>query len=244
MGLDPATTITWYGHACVEVRTPGGKTILIDPWFGNPKSPKAASAVSACDVLLVTHGHSDHFGDALALASRLRPAWPVIHELGLWLARRLPGGADAVTGMNKGGTFHVGEVAITMVGADHSAGDWNAGGETTLYLGEPAGFVVRLENGYTIYHAGDTNVFAEMKFIGELYRPSLALLPIGGHFTMGPREAALAMELLGVDAVAPIHWGTFPILAGTPDQLRRELDARGLRNVMVHRWAPGESLRG
>jgi len=244
MGLDPATTITWYGHACVEVRTPGGKTILIDPWFGNPKSPKPVSAVSACDLLLVTHGHSDHFGDALALASRLRPTWPAIHELSLWLARRLPGGADAVVGMNKGGTFRIGEISITMVGADHSAGDWNPGGETTLYLGEPAGFVIRLENGYTIYHAGDTNVFAEMRFIGELYRPNLALLPIGGHFTMGPREAALAIELLGVDAVAPIHWGTFPLLAGTPDELRTNLDARGLGHVTVHAWAPGESLRG
>jgi L-ascorbate metabolism protein UlaG (beta-lactamase superfamily) len=244
MGLDEATTITWYGHACVEVRTPGGETILIDPWFGNPKSPKPAAAVSTCNVLLVTHGHSDHFGDALALASRLRPTWPAIHELSLWLARRLPGGADAVTGMNKGGTFRAGEISITMVGADHSAGDWNAGAETTLYLGEPAGFVIRLENGYTVYHAGDTNVFAEMRFIGELYRPNLALLPIGGHYTMGPREAALAVELLGVDAVAPIHWGTFPILAGTPDQLRTELDTRGLRQVTVHAWAPGESLRG
>jgi len=244
MGLDAATTITWYGHACVEVKTPGGKTILIDPWFGNPKSPKPAAAVTACDLLLVTHGHSDHFGDALALASRLRPTWPAIHELSLWLARRLPGGADAVTGMNKGGTFAFGDIGVTMVGADHSAGDWNPGAETTLYLGEPAGFVIRLENGFTIYHAGDTNVFAEMRFIGELYRPNLALLPIGGHFTMGPREAALAVELLGVDAVAPIHWGTFPILAGTPDQLRTELDARGLGQVDVHGWAPGETLRG
>jgi len=244
MGLDAATTITWYGHACVEVKTPGGKTILIDPWFGNPKSPKPAAAVTACDLLLVTHGHSDHFGDALALASRLRPTWPAIHELSLWLARRLPGGGDAVIGMNKGGTFAFGDIGVTMVGADHSAGDWNPGAETTLYLGEPAGFVIRLENGYTIYHAGDTNVFAEMRFIGELYRPNLALLPIGGHFTMGPREAALAVELLGVDAVAPIHWGTFPILAGTPDELRTELDARGLGQVAVHGWAPGESLRG
>ena len=92
--------------------------------------------------------------------------------------------------------------------------------------------------------AGDTNVFAEMRFIGELYRPNLALLPIGGHFTMGPHEAALAVELLGVDAVAPIHWGTFPILAGTADELRTELDARGLGQVAVHGWAPGESLRG
>ena len=244
MGLDPETTITWNGHACVEVRTPGGKTIVIDPFYANPKSPKTAADVKACDLLLVTHGHGDHFGDALALASRLRPKWPCIHEMSLWLARRLPGGGDAVVGMNKGGTWLDGGIAVTMVGADHSAGDWNAGGETTLYLGEPAGFVIRLENGYTIYHAGDTAVFGDMRLIGELYRPNLALLPIGGHYTMGPREAALAVELLGVDAVAPIHWGTFPILAGTPAQLRVELDSRGLSAVAVHAWAPGDSLRG
>jgi L-ascorbate metabolism protein UlaG (beta-lactamase superfamily) len=241
MGLDPATTITWYGHACVEVRTPGAKTILFDPWFGNPKSPKPADAVTACDLMLVTHGHSDHMGDAVALASRLRPTWPCMHEMSLWLARRLPGGADALTGMNKGGTFAFGDINVTMVGADHSAGDWNPGGETTLYLGEPAGFVVRLENGYTIYHAGDTNVFGDLRIIGDLYRPNLALLPIGGHFTMGPREAALAVELLGVKDVMPIHYGTFPLLAGSPAQLRDELTARGLGDVVVHAPKPGQA---
>jgi L-ascorbate metabolism protein UlaG (beta-lactamase superfamily) len=243
MGLDRETTITWLGHAAVEIRTPGGRAVVIDPWYGNPKSPKPATAVTACDLLLVTHGHSDHFGDALAIASRLGPTWPAIHEMGLWLARRLPGGADAVIGMNKGGTMMAGEIAVTMVGADHSAGDWNAAAETTLYLGEPAGFVIRLENGYTVYHAGDTNVFSDMALIGSLYRPDLALLPIGGHYTMGPREAALAVELLGVSDVAPIHWGTFPILAGTPAALADELAARGRGQVRVHGWAPGEVLR-
>ncbi len=242
MGMDGAS-ITWYGHACVEVRSPRGTSILVDPWFGNPKSPKAAADVRACDLLLVTHGHGDHMGDAVALASRLRPTWPCIHEMSLWLARRLPGGSDAVVGMNKGGTFAFGEIAVTMVGADHSSGDWNAGAETTLYLGEPAGFVIRLENGKTIYHAGDTNVFSDMRLIGELHRPDLALLPIGGHYTMGPREAALAVELLGVEEVAPIHWGTFPLLAGTPGTLRHELEVRGLRGVTVHDWAPGGTIR-
>jgi len=243
MGLDPQTTLTWFGHACVEVKTPGGKTILFDPWFGNPKSPKPASAVTACDLLLVTHGHGDHLGDALMIASRFHPVWPAMHELSLWASRRLTGGSDAVTGMNKGGTFMVGEIAVTMVGADHSAGDWNSDAGTTLYLGEPAGFVVRLENGYTIYHAGDTNVFSDMELIGELYQPNLALLPIGGHYTMGPREAALAIELLGVDAVAPIHWGTFPLLAGTPAALSDELAARDLASVEVIAWEPGQSIQ-
>lgn len=242
MGLDRDTTFTWYGHACVQVRTPGDRVILIDPWFGNPLSPQTADAVERCDLLLVTHGHSDHLGDAVALASRLRPAWPVIHEMSLWLGRRLPGGSDAVTGMNKGGTVEAAGVRVTMVSADHSAGDWNASAETTLYLGEPAGFVVELENGFRFYHAGDTAVFGDMALIRELYRPDIALLPIGGHFTMGPREAALAVELLGVKHVMPIHYGTFPILDGTPDQLRSELDSRGLADVDIHAPQPGGSI--
>jgi L-ascorbate metabolism protein UlaG (beta-lactamase superfamily) len=242
MGIDRDTTFTWYGHACVEVRTPGDKVILIDPWFGNPLSPRTADAVERCDLLLVTHGHGDHMGDAVALASRLRPAWPCIHEMSLWLARRLPGGADAATGMNKGGTVEAAGLRVTMTTADHSSGDWNAGAETTLYLGEPAGFVVELENGFRFYHAGDTAVFGDMRLIGELYRPEVALLPIGGHFTMGPREAALAVELLGVQHVIPIHYGTFPLLAGTPTQLRAELDARGLTTVEVHAPAAGGSV--
>ena len=242
MGLDRDTTFTWYGHSCYEVRTPGGQIVVIDPWFGNPRSPRTADSIDRCDVLLVTHGHFDHFGDALALASRLRPIWPCMHEMSLWLARRLPGGADATIGMNKGGTVEAAGLKITMVGADHSAGDWNPGGETTLYLGEPAGFVVELENGFRFYDAGDTAVFGDMRLIRELYRPELAMLPIGGHYTMGPREAALAVELLGVSHVVPIHYGTFPILAGTPDQLRSELAARGLGDVAVHAPEPGGSI--
>ena len=142
---------------CFEVRTPGGKSILIDPWFGNPRSPRTADSIERCDLLLVTHGHYDHMGDAVALASRLRPAWPCMHEMCLWLARRLPGGADAAIGMNKGGTFEAGRACkVTMTHADHSAGDWNPGGETTLYLGDPVGLVVELENGFRFYYAGDT----------------------------------------------------------------------------------------
>ncbi len=242
MALERDTTITWFGHACIRIDTPGGKVVLVDPWFGNPRSPLAADAVDRCDVLLVTHGHGDHMGDAVALASRLRPAWPCIHEMSLWLARRLPGGGDAITGMNKGGTVDVAGLRVTMTGADHSAGDWNAAGETTLYLGEPAGFVVEMENGFRIYHAGDTNVFGDMRLIGELWRPDLAILPIGGHFTMGPGEAAKAVELLGVQHVLPIHYGTFPILAGTPAQLRTALDAMGLSEVAIHAPEPGGSV--
>jgi L-ascorbate metabolism protein UlaG (beta-lactamase superfamily) len=241
MAIGRDTSFTWLGHAAVEVRTPGDKVILFDPWLGNPRSPRTAESVERCDLLLVTHGHGDHMGDAVALAARLRPAWPCIHEMSLWLARRLPGGSEQVTGFNKGGTVQAAGVRVSMVPAEHSAGDWNASEETTLYLGEPAGFVVELENGFRIYHAGDTAVFGDMRLIRELFRPELAMLPIGGHFTMDPVAAALAVELLGVQHVLPIHWGTFPALAGTPQHLQQAVAARGL-SAEVHAWSPGDTI--
>jgi L-ascorbate metabolism protein UlaG (beta-lactamase superfamily) len=236
------TAITWFGHACVQVVTPGGKTILIDPWFGNPRSPRTPESVDRCDLMLVTHGHSDHLGNAVQIASRTRPAWPAIHELSLWLARNYAG-KDSVVGMNKGGTVEAAGLKVTMTSADHSAGEWNAGGETTLYLGEPVGFLVELEDGTRLYHAGDTAVFGDMRLIAELFHPDLAMLPIGGHYTMDPTGAALAVELLGVRHVLPIHYGTFPLLAGTPDELRTALAARGLGDVTVHDPGPGATIR-
>ncbi len=242
MRRDGETAITWFGHACVEVVSPGGKTILFDPWFGNPMSPRSPDAVDRCDLLLVTHGHSDHLGNALQIASRTRPAWPAIHELSLWLGRNYAG-KDAVIGMNKGGTVEVAGLQVTMTSADHSSGDWNAGGETTLYLGEAVGFVVTLEDGTRVYHAGDTALFGDMRLIGEMLKPDIALLPIGGHFTMDPEAAAVAVEFLGVGQVMPIHYGTYPILAGTPERLRAALQARGLDHVKLHAPKPGETVR-
>ncbi len=236
------TAITWFGHACVELVSPGGKTVLIDPWFGNPRSPRPPEAVDRCDVMLVTHGHSDHLGNALQIASRTRPAWPAIHELSLWLARNYAG-KDDVIGMNKGGTVAVAGLRVSMTGADHSAGEWNASGEAPLYYGEPVGFVIELEDGTRVYHAGDTALFGDMRLIRELWQPDVALLPIGGHTTMDPAAAAIAVEYLGVGHVMPIHYGTFPLLAGTPDELRTNLKGRGLGAVMVHAPQPGEVVR-
>ncbi len=241
MGLDTSATFTWFGHSCWEVRTPGGKTIVFDPWYSNPSSPKRPDAVDACDVLLVSHGHADHFGDALMVGSRTRPAWPCIHEMSLWLGRNFAH-KDGLIGFNKGGTVEVAGLKVTMVRAEHSAGDLYAGAETPIYLGEPVGFVIELEDGFRFYYAGDTDVFSDMRLIGERHRPALALLPIGGHFTMDPVGAAQAVDLLGVSQVAPMHYGTFPILAGTPDQLREELGKRGLGDVAVLTTTPGSAI--
>jgi L-ascorbate metabolism protein UlaG (beta-lactamase superfamily) len=242
VAIDRDTTFTWFGHSCWEVTTPGGRTILFDPWFSNPASPRNPADVARCDLLLVTHGHDDHFGDALPIASRTRPTWPCIHELSLWLGRNYAH-KDTLIGMNKGGTVEAAGIKVTMVRADHSAGDIYAGAESPLYLGEPAGFIVELENGFRFYFAGDTDVFGDMRLIAERFRPELAFLPIGGHFTMDPTAAAMAVELLGVKHVLPMHYGTFPILAGTPAALEEALAARGLRDVAVHAPQPGDSVR-
>lgn len=235
---DGSARFTWYGHACIEVVTSTGTVVLIDPWFGNPRSPKPADAVTHCDLLLVTHGHGDHLGDAIELARRLGPTWPAIHELSLWAGPQAGRGTTLI-GMNKGGTMEAAGLRVTMMRAEHSAGGPMVG-DATAYLGEPAGFVVELEDGLRLYHAGDTDVFGDMALIRELHRPDIAFLPIGGHYTMDPRAAAKAVELLGVPRVVPIHYGTFDALAGTPDQLRSALTGRGLTDVKVISPQPGE----
>ncbi|HJW21787.1 MAG TPA: metal-dependent hydrolase [Candidatus Limnocylindrales bacterium] len=246
-----ATSITWYGHSCVEIRTPGAKTILLDPWFGNPKSPKAAADVDRCDVMLVSHGHFDHLGsgprgvreaDAISIARRTKPAWPCIHELSLWLEDQLADAGVEIIGMNTGGTVETRGLRISMVHADHSAGDWSTEGEGPLYLGEPVGFVIELEDGSKVCYTGDTALFGDMQLIGDIHRPDLAILPVGGHYTMGPAEAARAVGLLGAGEVMPVHYGTFPILAGTPAALRDALAARGLGGVTVHAPEPGGTI--
>jgi L-ascorbate metabolism protein UlaG (beta-lactamase superfamily) len=196
----------------------------------------------------VSHGHFDHIGcspgdvanaDSVTIARRTRPVWPAVHELSLWLEAQPDLGAEVI-GMNKGGTVRARGLAVTMVHADHSAGDWAGASATPLYLGEPVGFVVELPGGPRLYFAGDTALFGDMRLIGELHRPDVAFLPIGGHFTMDPVAAARAAELIGPRIVVPIHYGTFPILAGTPDELRAELARLDLGEVVVLSPEPGE----
>jgi L-ascorbate metabolism protein UlaG (beta-lactamase superfamily) len=227
-----ATRITWLGHATVLVRTAQGTSILIDPWIAqNPKYPKNYELPSKIDCILLTHGHGDHMSDAAPVAARHGAKVVAIYELAAYLSGK---GVSDTVGINLGGTVQLGDVAATMVEAKHSAGVQDESG--THYAGIAAGYVLSITGGPVLYHAGDTTVFGDMKIIGDLYRPRIAMLPIGGHFTMGPREAALAVNLLQPQVVLPIHCGTFPMLAGTPDALAGLVPP----NVEVVRWSPGE----
>jgi L-ascorbate metabolism protein UlaG (beta-lactamase superfamily) len=229
--------LTWLGHAAFRITTPSGKVVIIDPFLsGSPTCPPALKKPDRVDIMLITHGHGDHLGDAVALAKEFKPQIVCIADMGGWLVSK---GAEKVIGMNKGGTVAVGEIEATMVHAFHSSGI-DDGGEI-VYGGEAAGYVIQLPGGLTIYHAGDTQVFGDMKIICDLYKPELALLPIGDHYTMGPREAALAIRLLNVKHVVPMHYGTFPVLTGTPERLR-EL-TQDIAGLEIHALKPGESLQ-
>jgi L-ascorbate metabolism protein UlaG (beta-lactamase superfamily) len=224
--------ITWLGHSSFVLKTPGGKTMLLDPWYtGNPSFPAAARPKSA-DLILISHGHSDHITDAAATAKGTGAAVVGIWEVTSWLGSK---GVQNLEPMNKGGTVEVKGLRVTMTEACHSSSFEENG---IVYLGEPAGFIVRLENGQTIYFAGDTSLFGDMKMLAELYKPDIAFLPIGDRFTMGPDTAAIAARWLGVRQVVPMHWGTFPLLTGTPEQLKKYLDGTG---IQVLELKPGET---
>ncbi len=208
--------LTWLGHATFRIETPEGKTLYIDPWIGgNPMCPEGEKDVKKVDVLVITHGHFDHIADAVELAKPEGRTVVGIFELCSWLEKK---GAKKTSAMNKGGTQVVADVKITMVHAVHSCGIQD--GDQIVYGGEACGYVLEFSNGVKMYHAGDTNVFSDMAIIRDLYAPKIAMLPIGDHFTMSPREAAYACKLLKPEAVIPMHFGTFPALTGRPAQLQ------------------------
>lgn len=236
-GKPTSAKITWLGHAAFLIATGDGRRIAIDPYIeNNPKFPKGFE-YGKLDVLAPTHGHFDHFGeDGVALAKRSGATVVCVHELALFCQSK---GVEKVSGMNMGGAQTVAGIEIRMVQAFHSSGTSGAGADTNP-PSDPCGFVFTLPDGFKVYHSGDTNVFSDMALIAELYEPDVALLPIGDFYTMGPREAAKACELLRVPRVIPMHWGTFPILPGKPDALRKELAKRGLSTEVIE-LAPGES---
>ena len=229
--------ITWLGHATFRIITPSGSRILIDPWvMGNPACPDDLKDPGPLDAMLITHAHFDHIGDAVELGQRTGAQVLAIPETAAWLGSK---GIENTIDFNKGGTVEVAGCRVHMVHAVHSCGITD--GDQIIYGGEAAGYVVEFQNGFKLYHAGDTAVFSDMALIGRLLQPDWAMLPIGDHYTMGPRSAAEAIRMLGVKTVVPMHFGTFPLLKGTPDELRKNAgDVDGLEVVELE---PGQSLR-
>ena len=228
--------MTWLGHGGVLYRSPGGKWLWVDRWTGAPTYADAYRTAARADVVAPTHGHFDHVGnDCDDVVELAQSGGQVVcsHEMSLFLPSR---GIEAV-GMNKGGTFEAAGIKLTMVHAEHSGGITVTGGEheATREVG-CWGWVIEFEDGTRVYHTGDTDLFGDMALVRERWAPSIAVLPIGGHYTMGPADAARAVTLIGADTVLPVHWGTFPALAGRPDDLASQTDAEVLRLEPGETW--------
>jgi L-ascorbate metabolism protein UlaG (beta-lactamase superfamily) len=234
MSSGKGARVTWLGHSTMLVESGKGVKILIDPYIkGNPSYPKDFVLPEKIDYILLTHGHGDHIGDAVPVAKKCDATVVAVFELASYIESK---GVAKTIGMNVGGTVQLGDVAVTMVDAKHSAAAIDEKG--VHYVGVATGFVLRPENGPALYHSGDTAVFGDMKLIAELYKPEIVMIPIGDHYTMGPQEAALAVKLLSPKTVLPMHFGTFPVLTGTPEALAKLVGP----GVQVVAWKPGDSF--
>jgi L-ascorbate metabolism protein UlaG (beta-lactamase superfamily) len=227
--------ITWLGHATFELRFETGEVLVLDPWIeGNPAYPKGYK-IQRVDAIAISHGHSDHTTDVVPLAKEFNPKVVGIYEVANYFSAK---GVENTIGINKGGTLDLGFVKLTMTHALHSGAIKD--GNNFVYGGEAAGYVLTFQDGRTAYFAGDTALFGDMALIAELYKPQLAFLPIGDHFTMGPHEAAHAARLLKVPRVIPMHYGTFPVLTGRPEQLAGKLR---IDNIEVWTLEQGKAVQ-
>jgi L-ascorbate metabolism protein UlaG (beta-lactamase superfamily) len=228
--------ITWLGHATALITTPKGTQILIDPFIEqNPKYPQDYKLPETIDLTLLTHGHGDHIADVVPVATKHQSQVVGIVEVIGWVQSK---GVENAVGMNLGGTYKFKDVSVSLVEAHHSSSIQD--GDKMLYAGEAGGFVIAIENGPVIYHAGDTSLFSDMQLIRELHTPEIGLLPIGDHYTMGPKAAALAAKYLGLNTVIPIHYGTWPLLKGTPEELTSYLQGS---KIEVLPLIPGQITR-
>ena len=227
--------LSFFGHSAFRIVTKEGLKIWIDPWLDNPQASGRPASIEA-DLILITHAHEDHIGNCMEMASSPATEVVAIYEIEQYFLMK---GLPNVTGMNIGGTYTTKGISITMVPAFHSSSIRE--GNEIIYGGEAAGFVIRLEDGVTLYHAGDTALFGDMALIGNRYQLEVAILPIGDHYTMGPREAACACKFLRPNRVIPMHYGSFPVLTGTVEEFRKELRAQQIDSQLVE-LNPGEDM--
>lgn len=232
--MNALSTLTFAGHSAVFIEA-GDKTIAIDPWLeSNPKCPENLKNPEKIDLIVLTHGHSDHASDAARLAKSYGSTLAATYELAvIMVSEGVP--EQNVQFMNKGGTIEWEGLKITLTNAFHSSSYDTANGP--VYAGEPCGVILQ-DGSFTIYHAGDTCLFKDMKLIGKRYEPDLALLPIGDRFTMGPEEAAKAAKYVRAKAAIPIHFGTFPLLTGTAEEFKEACLPLGIDTITLQ---PGES---
>ena len=214
--------IKWLGHAAFEILL-DEKLIFVDPWITNPKSPIKMDDINKADIVVVTHEHGDHLGEGIEIAKKFDATFVAVFEIAEKARQQ---GVKNAVGTNIGGPVEIGNLLMYFVPAFHT--------------GNPTGVVIKGKE-KTIYHAGDTGVFGDMALIREIYAPEIVMLPIGGHFTMGPVEAAKAVELLKPEIAIPMHYGTFPVLTGDPNEFKKLVEEKGLDTKVII-LKPGEKL--